>query len=87
MKKERKMRADDNRKPLSKVPMPGMRAIEVCHAVEDVKLQEVELNQGPLKKNKTPKKLETLVFSQTVPDHLKTVWRVYLFIENTVDQS
>lgn len=52
MKKERKMRADDNRKPLSKVPMPGMRAIEVCHAVEDVKLQEVELNQGPLKKKK-----------------------------------
>lgn len=48
MKKERKMRANDNRKPLSKVPMPGMRAIEVCHAVEDVKLQEVELNQGPL---------------------------------------
>lgn len=73
MKKERKMRADDNRKPLSKVPMPGMRAIEVCHAVEDVKLQEVELNQGPLKKKKkTPKKLETLVFSQTVPDYLKT---------------
>lgn len=52
MKKERKMRADDNRKPLSKVPMPGIRAIEICHAVEDVKLQEVELNQGPLKKKK-----------------------------------
>lgn len=53
MKKERKMRADDNRKPLSKVPMPGIRAIEICHAVEDVKLQEVELNQGPLKKKQT----------------------------------
>lgn len=52
MKKERKMRANDNRKALSKVPMPGMRAIEICHAVEDVKLQEVELNQGPLKKKK-----------------------------------
>lgn len=52
MKKERKMRADDNRKPLSKVPMPGVRAVEICHAVEDVKLQKVELNQGPLKTNK-----------------------------------
>lgn len=50
MKEEGKMRADDNRKALSKVPMPGMRAVEVCHTVEDVKLQEVELNQGPLKK-------------------------------------
>lgn len=49
MKKERKMRAKDNGKPLSKVPMPGMRAIEICHTVEDVKLQEVELNQGQLK--------------------------------------
>lgn len=50
MKKERKMRANDNRKALSKVPVPGMRAIEICHAVEDVQPQEVELNQGPLKK-------------------------------------
>lgn len=52
MKEEGKMRADDNRKALSKVPMPGMRAVEICHTVEDVKLQEVELNQGPLKKKK-----------------------------------
>ena len=44
MKKERKMRAKDNGKPLSKVPMPGMRAIGICHTVEDV-----ELNQGQLK--------------------------------------
>lgn len=72
MKEEGKMRADDNRKALSKVPMPGMRAVEICHTVEDVKLQEVELNQGPLKKK--PKPLETLIFSQIVTDHLKTVW-------------
>lgn len=41
MKKERKMRANDNSEPLSEVPVPGMRAIEICHTVEDVKLQEV----------------------------------------------
>lgn len=52
MKKERKMRADDDRKPLGEVPVPGMRAVEICHTVEDVKLQEVELNQGPLTKTK-----------------------------------
>lgn len=52
MKKERKMRADDDRKPLSEVPVPGMGAVEICHAVQDVKLQEVELNQGPLSKTK-----------------------------------
>lgn len=64
MKKERKMRADDDGEALSKVPVPGMRAVEVCHAVEDVKLQEVELNQGPLKKQTNKK---TFIFSQTVP--------------------
>lgn len=52
MKKERKMRANDDRKPLSEVPVPGMRAVEICHAVQDVKLQEVELNQCPLTKTK-----------------------------------
>lgn len=50
MKKERKMRANDGREPLSEVPVPGMRAIEVCHTVENVELQEVELHQGPLEK-------------------------------------
>lgn len=49
MKEERKMRADDDGEALSEVPVPGMRAIEVSHTVEDVKLQEVELNHGPLK--------------------------------------
>lgn len=77
MEKERKMRANDNRKALSKVPVPGMRAIEICHAVEDVKLQEVELNQGPLKKKQQKKKKkrnQRLIFSQTDRDHLKNVW-------------
>lgn len=41
MKKERKMRANDDSEPLSEVPVPGMGAIEISHAVEDVKLQEV----------------------------------------------
>lgn len=49
MKKERKMGADDHSKPLSDVPVPGMRAVEICYTVEDVKLQEVELDHGPLK--------------------------------------
>lgn len=49
MKKERKMGADDDGEPLSEIPVPGMRAIEICHTVEDVKLQEVELDHGPLK--------------------------------------
>lgn len=48
MKKERKVRADDDREPLGEVPVPGMSAVEICHAVQDVELQEVELNQGPL---------------------------------------
>lgn len=48
VKKEWKMRADDNRKPLSEVPVPGVRAIEIRHTVEDVELQEVELYDGPL---------------------------------------
>lgn len=49
MKKERKMRANHNRKPLSEVPVPGVGAIEIGHTVEDVKLQEVELHHGPLR--------------------------------------
>lgn len=52
VKKEREMRADDDRKPLSEVPVPGVGAVEIGHAVQDVKLQEVELNQGPLTKTK-----------------------------------
>lgn len=48
MKKEGEMRADDDGEPLSEVPVPGMRAIEISHTVEDVELQEVELDQGPL---------------------------------------
>lgn len=50
MKKEGKMRTNDGREPLSEVPVPGMRAIEVGHTVENVELQEVELHQGPLEK-------------------------------------
>lgn len=46
------MRADDDGEALSEVPVPGMRAVEICHAVQDVELQEVELNQGPLTKTK-----------------------------------
>lgn len=49
MKKERKMRADDNGEPLSEVPVPRMRAIKISHTVEDVEFQEVELHHGPLK--------------------------------------
>lgn len=49
MKKERKMRTDHNGEPLSEVPVPRMRAIEISHTVEDVKFQEVELHHGPLK--------------------------------------
>lgn len=41
MKKERKMRANDDSETLSEVPVPRMGAIEISHAVEDVKLQEV----------------------------------------------
>lgn len=87
MKKERKMRADDDRKPLGEVPVPGMRAVEICHAVEDVKLQEVELNQGPLTKTK---KGSTLIFDLTGSSRSPKnsfVWKFYLFIENAVDQS
>lgn len=86
MKKEGKMRANDNRKPLSKVPVPGMRAIEICHAVEDVQLQEVELNQGPLKKNKEIKDTYILTNRSWSPK-ICLFWRVYLLIEDTVDQS
>lgn len=49
MEKEWKMRADHDSKPLSEVPVPGMRAVEISHAIEDVKPQEVELHHGPLK--------------------------------------
>lgn len=79
VEKEREMRADDRGKPLSEVPMPGMGAVEICHAVEDVELQEVELNQGPLRAKQ--KKSDSA-------DHLKSllVGRVHLFIENRVDQ-
>lgn len=48
MEKEWKMRADHDSKPLSEVPVPGMRAVEISHAIEDVKPQEVELHHGPL---------------------------------------
>lgn len=48
VKKEGEVRADDDGEPLSEVPVPGMRAIEISHAVEDVELEEVELHQGPL---------------------------------------
>lgn len=52
MKKEWKMRADHDCKPLSDVPVPGVRAVETRHTVEDVKLQEVELHHGPLERKK-----------------------------------
>ena len=48
MKKEGKMRAHDDGKALSEVPVPGVRAVEISHTVKDVKLQEVELHHGPL---------------------------------------
>lgn len=48
MKKERKMGPDHDGEPLSEVPVPGVGAVEICHPVEDVELQEVELNQSPL---------------------------------------
>lgn len=50
MKKERKMRTDHDSEPLREVPVPRMRAVEISHTVENVKLQEVELDQSPLKK-------------------------------------
>ncbi len=49
VKEERKVGADHDGEPLSEVPVPGMRAVEISHAVEDVELQEVELHHGPLK--------------------------------------
>lgn len=49
VKKERKMRADYDGEALSEVPVPRMRAVEISHTVEDVKLEEVELDHGPLK--------------------------------------
>lgn len=48
MKEEGKMGTDHNGKALSEVPVPGMRTVELGHTVEDVKLEEVELHQGPL---------------------------------------
>ena len=48
MKEEGKMRTDHGRKPLSEVPVPGVRAVEISHTVKDVELQEVELHHGPL---------------------------------------
>lgn len=42
------MRANDNHKALSKVPVPWMRAIELSHVVKNIKLKEVVLHQGPL---------------------------------------
>lgn len=49
MQKERQMRADHHGKPLSEIPVPRMRAIEISHTVDDVELQEVELDHSPLK--------------------------------------
>lgn len=89
MKEEGKMRADGNRKALSKVPMPGMRAVEICHTVEDVKLQEVELNQSPLKiKKRNTKDIRDSYILTNIYLSSKDslVWRVYLSIENTVNQ-
>lgn len=48
VKKEREMRTDHDDKPLSEVPVPGVRAVEISHTVEDVELEEVELHHGPL---------------------------------------
>lgn len=52
MKKERKMRTDHHGKALREVPVPGVRAVEIGHTVEDVKLQEVKLHHGPLRNKK-----------------------------------
>lgn len=48
VEKKGEMRADDDSKPLSEVPVPGVRAVETSHTVEDVELEEVELHHGPL---------------------------------------
>ena len=53
VKEERKVRADDDGEALSEVPVPGMRAVEISHTVDDVKLEEVELDHGPLKHRET----------------------------------
>lgn len=82
MKKEGEVRADDDGKALGEVPVPRMGAVEIRHAVEDVKLQEVELNQGPLR-NKT----KETTHSYIQPHSSGRFRRFYLFIENTVDHS
>lgn len=48
VKKKGKMRTNDDGKSLSEVPVPGVRAVETSHAMEDVELEEVELHHGPL---------------------------------------
>lgn len=54
MKKEREMRADHHSKALSEVPVPGVRAVEISHTVQDVKLEEVKLHWCPLENRKEP---------------------------------
>lgn len=54
VKKEREMRADHHGKALSEVPVPGVRAVEISHTVQDVKLEEVKLHWCPLENRKEP---------------------------------
>lgn len=84
MKKEGKMGADDDRKPLGEVPVPGVRAVEIGHAVQDVKLEEVELNQRPLTKTE---KSSTYIRPHKHFPITSNLFEFYLFIENTVDHG
>lgn len=78
MKEERKVGSDHSSKPLSEVPVPGVRAIEICHSMEDVKLDEVELNQRPLEHNQAQLQF-TLNTGVTVSEVC------YLLVEHTVN--
>lgn len=42
------MWSDHHSKALAEVPVPGVRAIEIGHTVEDVELEKIELHQSPL---------------------------------------
>lgn len=94
MKKERKMRANDDREPLSEVPVPGMRAIEVCHTVENVELQEVELHQGPLENGvginlNCNSQTEGTIFFLFLKNQINDIFFFiffYLFVKNTINR-
>lgn len=54
VKEKREMRPDHDGEPLSEVPVPGVRAVEISHTVQDVKLEEVELHWCPLENKEEP---------------------------------